>query len=169
MRDLSVTEIADLAADPAAVAAVQAPPTVPTGKYALRLKGVRAQQNDEGVILLRFTAEAQADGERRGTVFFDASPQTRFRPDGKPTREWRLYGQLLGALGLQGDTKVGDLLAQIEASQPTVGARVREVIVTPESKYYDSDKLTDEDKVALLQSGARAKNYVDAIFPVSRV
>jgi hypothetical protein len=168
MRDLDLSSLINETASNALVAEATAPKTLPTGRYLVRFRDVRAQENDDGYRFLHFAADAEADGRRIGTLYFDASPVERRAASGRLAREPRLFAQLAKALGVP-QPSVG---AVIEAFQRVgvVGAYVREVLISPErDRYLDASNLSPSERQDLVAAGYTAKNYVESIFPAAKV
>ena len=170
LRELDIVEIAIQIMDGSTFQEATRPPTIRTGSYVLRFRDFKGQVNEVGQEWIRFSADAEQDGVRKGTQFVSVTPHTYRRDTGKLDKMTVLYAQFLKALGLSPeDSSPAELVAAFQAAP--VQAFITEALRAPEEGKYVSAKYTesgdyDADTIALLDSGYVPQNFVQNVSKV---
>ena len=190
-RELDISEIQDEVSSANLREEATANRTIHTGAYNLQFQGVKVQENDAGQRSLSFNVAFmdQASGERKGSGFFNAAWESRYREgaNGKYLeKDSKLYGQMLKVFDLPSGT--GPKAVVDAFTNAMVGGFVTETLVSPEgvqpAKYLDvvnpetGDPKVDgatqkrigdgkaiarKDMGSLVETGWRAKNYIQSI------
>jgi hypothetical protein len=143
-------------------------PTVRTGSYRFEITSKKLARGDDtfrdgtpnpnaGRIMVRLGGSVFLDGERKGSVFFNASPEERRKTTGKLDGATKLWAQLVKALDLKGkpNNEVFESLESIPYSVYT-----EEVARTPEGLKTIKD---DETRQGYQQAGYEFQNFVYSI------
>ena len=170
LTDLSISDIAAQVLDPSAYEEAVRPRTIPTGSYRLRHREHKGQVNDAGQQSVHLTVEAlSTENERRGTLFFDVTPNIYRREDGRLHKMTALFGQLSKAVNRVGED-VEKVLSAFE--ETLIQGYVTETLRGPEGiggyekVAYTDDGGYSEKTLALLDEGWVPKNYVQSISKV---
>lgn len=143
-------------------------PTVRTGSYRFEInskklsRGADAFQDgtpnpNAGRLQVRIGGGVFLDGQRKGSVFFNASPEERRKDSGKLDGQTKLWAQMVKALDMKGkpNNEVFEVLESIPYS-----VYVEEVARTPEGLKTIKD---DETRRGYQESGYELQNFVYTI------
>ena len=158
-------------ADAAVMAEATAFKTFPTGAYTLQITKAEGQVfNGDARKYAHFTADVLDNGQRKGTVFFNASWEPRRRDaDGKldgDTNRWsELTRELFPTLSVEDRAKVSVAEVAAQAVKYPVRASVTESfhIMQPDGKLKWITARTPEEAAQYRKSGAEARNFVQHI------
>ena len=148
--------------------------TLPSGSYVILANKVEAQE-DKGRKWAHFTAAVLGeDGNKRGTVFFNASPTLGRTSTGNQDGKSKLWGQLCKALypDLTPEQIAEKLVSDIieSAQMFKVRAYVTEAFKVPDTSSmtgfsYKTPRSEDEKK-QYLEQGCQPTNFVQNLSKV---
>lgn len=139
--------------------------TLKTGPYLLAPEQAEFQLAGEkspwpGRQIVHIRAQATEDGQARGRVFFDASPESRRDAKGELDRPAKLWRQLIGVYQM-GDKSDGDVFTTLTTQKWPFNGYVTEAFRKPEGGWVSA--RTEADRKEYLEAGYEASNFVQNI------
>lgn len=184
MPEVHSIDIADLvtqAMESGAYAEATRPNTLPTGLYKLTLRHYEGQENGEGQQWVRLQVGAERISKekdpfsgRKGTAFFNATPNLYRRENGRLDKMTVLWGQMAKAFDIAPEDASAKAVLEAFTNYPLQGF-ITETLQGPEGmdpRYQRVEYLEDgaysPATLALLDQGYVPQNYVQNLGKVKQ-